>query len=455
MLKKLQPKLLAVWIAVVKQRVAVVIVIAIGVLVAWLAPVAPPVRDVAAHDVTIGNVAVPGFTPPCTAASVPALAKSGAVVNKVGGAPALDANAISTVLRAPGVMAVRYAGNGPLVKSHATSLAGAVAELCNARTAAMLATLKNNLAVVQEQRQADLARVNAQLVPASRETTQAATLTKRYDALEAQRVDAEQKLAVQHKLARSASSQRSALRPLAARQIATKDSLSAALRAQFEKDSAALAAANAQYQDGKYPGLDALVRRVAKDRAAIVERDAQVAKSEPQTLSAEYRAAQAADDQAHAAGEGLAAQIATIKAQQKPLGDEIAKHDAVAVSVAANTLERDALLKAYNAAAAQRYAVEQQAAQIVAEPQIVAVPQSQPKAGGPVSVAAEPEPGVETLGAKLAAAIRIAVALAFVVLASIVALVLNAFDKRLLTVGQITQLYGKPVISILGPKSSA
>jgi hypothetical protein len=456
MLTKLQTKLTPVWTAVVKQRIAVLIVIAIGVLVALFAPVAPPVRDVAANDVTIGTIAIPGFEPPCTPASVPAFARSGDVINQAAIdspalAPALNASNVSSVARAPGLMAIRYAGlQGEAVKAEAAAIAGAVVKLCNSRTTVLLTSLTKNLSTVQDARLNDIAAVDANLVPASRGTSQAATLTKRLDALDAQRIDAQQKLAVQQKVAKSAEQQRDALRQLADNEISAHDSLATALRAQRDKDAAALAAAKAQYQDNKYPGLDALVRRVSKDESAIAERSAQLMKSEPQTLSPEFRAAQAAADQARAAADGQIAQIATIDAQLKPLSAEIAKLDAVTVTAATNTLKRDALLKAYNAAAAQRYAAEQQEAQIVAEPSLLPN-----RVGGPLSLAPQPEPVVETVGTKLALAVRAAVLLAFVVLAAIVALVLNALDRRLLTVDAITKLYGKPVISIVGPKSHA
>ena len=251
--------------------------------------------------------------PPCTVASVPAVAKSDDVMTAAAASaplPALNANNVSAVARAPGLMAIRYAGlRGEAVQAEAAAVAAAVVNVCNTRTAKLLGALTENLSAVQTARLNDLAAVDAKLVPASRGTSQAATLTKRLDALDAQRIDAQQKLAVQQKVAKSAERQRDALGQLANNEIATHDSLATALRAQRDKDAAALAAAKAQYQDNKYPGLDALVRRVSKDEAAISERNAQLAKSEPQTLSPEYRAAQAAADQARAAADGQIAQI--------------------------------------------------------------------------------------------------------------------------------------------------
>jgi|GEM_PF-6077091 len=442
MLTKLKPAMAQIWTAMLKQRAAVLIVVVIGAVVALFAPIAPPVRDVAAHDVTIANVAIPGFDPPCTAASLPAFAKNGDVLKQVlvNTGARLDAGAISTQLRAPNVMAIRYAAPAAANAgtSTATSVASAVVAVCNASTNAAVTALGNGLGAVQAQRQGELQVVDAKLLPANRQTSKAAVLSKRLDALNAQRIDAQQKLDAQRKLAEAAEKQQKALLPLAAREIQANDSLAVALRAQRDKDAAALAAARAQYQDKAYPGLEALERRVKKDEAASIERNKALVKWEPQTLSPAYRAAQAAADQARAAADAQTAQIATIDAQIKPLDAQIAALDAYAVDVAANTRARDALLKAYQVAAAQHYAVAQQEAVLPA-----------------LTLAAAPEPDVETVGVRLAALVRAAVALAFVVFAAILAVVLNALDRRLLTVDAITKLYGKPVISIVGPKSHA
>jgi hypothetical protein len=178
--------------------------------------------------------------------------------------------------------------------------------------------------------------------------------------------------------------------------------------------------------------------RTDLDTLAEIERTIDV----PATLmmSASYAKAFAANQTAQDTADETTGQIALYDARIAALQAKMPK--AFGPSPALLEAQRQSAIAqaAYSALAKQLADVSAEQAQLAANPAVVVA--------GNVT-----DDTVLRLGERLAIEFAAAVALAFLVLGILLAILIYVLDDRLVTTQQITKLYAKPVIATLKPKS--
>lgn len=406
--------------------------IVLGILVGLKAPMSQ--TYLATSSVRIAKPVVTGVDMPCTAGTLPALAKGADGMNATGASPT------RVFAEAAGTDVLQIHATAP-TEARANDISNHVATnlitFCDRATKASYTAVNDGLRWQIAAKEIDLSRLDAQLIPAADVSAARADLTKQRDALKGQLTTLTAQQGLESATAVAKAKARDALAPAARAAIAESDSVFKALRTQLDQDSIALAAMQAHYQKG-YRALLALETRVKIETDGLAAYWNYLA-AKPLDLDPAYRAAEAVADQAQATlaetGNQIGAVTASIKAADAKLAKPVPSANR-AVELAALGRQRTEALKAYQALSERLNTALTEEAQI--------------PASGPVVIAASAVDAVR-IGLLIAVLLGVLTLLLFALAALLVALLLN-MDRRLLTVQSITKLYGKPVIATVSPR---
>lgn len=405
-----------------KWYIAVVVfVIGAGVAAALFARnSAGLIRYVATAQMRIANPAG-SVQLPCSPQAAAAIAKYVPPVSET--RVSINPARFTAELPAAGVMTLHYlSADAQSASDGVNAVANGLVAFCARRTADVTAAAQKALSVERARLAASLAPLDAQ-VGASKERT----------SLVAQRDELQMKLIGLQAAAKNAQAQLDAAEPVARNEIEQADPAFVALKKRLDTDLDTYTSVASAYRS-TYARVIGLKNRVAIDRQQLDARRAEL-EEQPLELSATYRTALAAANDAQSAADVVQMQIDDLNAR-------IAQADVVigkSGSGSSASRSQDALAKAYQNVTAADESLRAQRAQI--------------SAGGPVELltSSSVEQTVKT-GVLAAALLSLVVALLFLLFGIILATLIGLLDRRLLTVPQFTKLYGKPVIATLLPK---
>lgn len=408
--------------ALVQKWFIAAIVFVLGIIVAivlYAGNVAGLMGYVATAQLRLIAPSAPGVDLPCTPDAAAVLAKYAPSTSLP--ASSIEPSRITTERPAQGLLTVHYTGYDPEnAVSGVNSVADRLTSFCASQTRSVTSAAQQGLA----QARASLA---TELGPLDTQTG----AVKDRAALAAQRDGLNSKLVGLQATSDDAQKQLTALIPIARSEIEQADPSFVALKKRFETDLDTYASVAAAYRP-TYSRVIGLQARVATDRQQLQARRDELALL-PLELSATYRTALATANQAQTSVNSMQVQITAISAQ-------IAHYDKViGPSGGTAAAQQEALGKAYQNIATNEANVRVTLAQI--------------PSGGPVSVLSTTTADqVVRVGVLRSIALSLIVAVLFLLIGIVLAILIGLLDQRLLTIPQFTKLYGKPVIATLSPK---
>ena len=390
----------------------------------------------ASSSVRVAKTSVTGVDMPCTPAALPSLVKSTDVFGKV---PGVTPSSIKPELSGADVMQIGYvAPTGTSAIAQSQALAAQLSAVCKEQTRKSYESYNWFLAKQKAQRQKQIAALDARLIPASDKTATRDQLLKQQSDLKVKIAALQSQVTVQTADVKAKRDQQAGLLPSAQQAIAESDPLYKGTEMQLKEARTTLTTMQAHFKPS-YPPIATLNEKIASLQTQLTDYKKELDSTKPPELDPDYRAARAIADQAQAALEATQSELTGAKSALEDVGARLTT-PTTRVAIAALERQKAELVKAYQTLATQfNTALTEESA----------IP-----AGGPVAVVPQPAFAVR-VGLVFAVLLGLLTLLIFVVLAIVVALLLDALDRRLLTVQSITKLYGKPVIATVRPKRSA